>query len=58
MTQTKQCLPQRRTPKQASSRRGPRSRHASSFSDAVVAVYIHEISARHARKRAPAAAVA
>jgi hypothetical protein len=41
MTHTNRPLPQRTTPLNAT-----RRRHAANFSDAVVAAYIHDISAR------------
>ena len=47
MTHTTLCIPKRPTTTPASGRTAARSRHATSFSDAVVAVYIHGISARH-----------
>jgi hypothetical protein len=51
MTDMTYDLAQRMTPDAAGSRRAgtsaARRRHAASFSDGVIAAYIHEISARH-----------
>jgi hypothetical protein len=55
MTHTNHPHPVRETAGRTGSPRAARSaartRHASDFSDAVVAVYIHDISARHRRPR-------
>jgi hypothetical protein len=59
MTHTNHALPSRAI---ASGNGSPRAagslarrRHASNFSDAVVAAYIHDISARHSHHPPPAA---
>jgi hypothetical protein len=55
MTHANTPLPQRPATKTMDARR---RRHASNFSDAVVAVYVHEISARHRPRRRAAEAAA
>ncbi|MEA2478691.1 MAG: hypothetical protein QOJ07_613 [Thermoleophilaceae bacterium] len=57
MTPTNRPLPQREPARAGTraARRAPRRGHSSDFSDAVVAVYIHEISSR--RSRPPSAAL-
>jgi hypothetical protein len=54
MTHANRTLPKRPAASNARPRRATlspaRSRHAASFTDAVVNVYVHDISARHRRR--------
>jgi hypothetical protein len=55
MTHENRTLPKRPP---ANRTAAARRRHAANFSDAVVAVYVHEISARHRPRRRTAEAAA